>query len=191
MLKALLVDMDGTLIHSAHANAAAYSAALAEWGIASDPQRLAPAIDGRSWRDFLPGLTANHPDVAAEAVARRKRVLYPDYFHLLQPNDRLIDLVRLLHGRVATGLVTTASSVAVEAILKHFALDELFDVIVSGDHVTQAKPAPEGYILAAKMLSVLPGECLVLEDSDTGVAAALAFGGGLLRWTEPPAPPPS
>lgn len=185
MLKALLVDLDGTLVHSAHANAAAYAAALAEWGIEADPHRLAPDIDGRSWRDFLPGLTAGHPDAEPAEVARRKRALYPGYFHLLRLNQPLIDLVRLLHGRVATGLVTTASGLAVEGIMRHFDLAGLFDVIVTGDDVTRAKPAPDGYMLAAEMLSALPGECLVIEDSETGMAAARAFGGGLLRWSEP------
>lgn len=184
MLKALLVDMDGTLVHSAHANAAAYAAALAEWGIDADPARLAPEIDGRSWRDFLPGLTAARSDVPAESVARRKRALYPSFFHLLRLNEPVIGLVRSVRGRLATGLVTTASSVAVEGIMERFALADLFDVVVSGDHVTRAKPAPEAYMLAATMLSVLPAECLVIEDSDTGVAAVRAFGGSLLRWSE-------
>lgn len=185
MLKALLVDMDGTLVHSAGANAAAYAAALAEWGIETDPVRLAPEIDGRSWRDFLPALTATRPDVPAEQVARRKRALYPGFFHLLRPNEALIGLVRSVRGRLATGLVTTASSVAVEGITERFALADLFDVVVSGDHVTRPKPDPEAYVIAAGMLAVRPDECLVIEDSETGVAAAQAFGGGLLRWSEP------
>ena len=146
---------------------------------------MAPDIDGRSWRDFLPGLTAGRPDVQPAEVARRKRALYPGYFHLLRLNQPLIDLIRLLHGPVATGLVTTASGVAVEGIMQHFDLAGLFDVIVTGDDVQRAKPAPDGYILAARMLSALPGECLVIEDSETGMAAALAFGGGVLRWSEP------
>lgn len=185
MLKALLVDMDGTLVNSARANAGAYGAALLEVGITVDPVQLAPEIDGRSWRDFLPGLVAGMPGVSAEAVARRKRALYPDYFHLLRLNQNLVDLIRLVHGRLATGLVTTASGVAVAGITRHFNLHGLFDVVVSGDNVANAKPAPDGYVIAAEMLHICAAECLVIEDSEVGMEAAQAFGGGLLRWTEP------
>ena len=185
MLTALLVDMDGTLVHTANANAAAYAAALAEHGVAADADALAPLIDGRSWRDFLPDLVAGHPATRPEDVARRKREIYPRFFHLLRPNQPVIDLVRLLHGPLATALVTTASALATDAVLGHFGLHDLFDTLVTGDHVVQAKPAPEGYAMAAQLLGARPQECLVIEDSETGAAAASAFCGGLLRWSEP------
>lgn len=185
MLKAVLVDMDGTLVHSAEANAAAYAMALAEWGIAVDPAALAPEIEGRSWRDFLPSLTASQPGVRPEAVARRKRALYPHCFHMLELNQALVDLLRMLRGQVATALVTTASAAAVSDVTGWFGLHDLFDTVVTGDDVQQPKPHPEGYFLAASRLGCRPGECMVIEDSDTGMAAAQAFGGALLRWTTP------
>ena len=183
MLKALLVDFDGTLVETGPANSAAYAKALAEHDIFVDAERIAPLIEGRSWRDFLPGLIGARSDVAADAVARRKRVLYPDFFPLVRLNTPLADLLATLHGRLAIGLVTTASSVAVTGITELFGLRTLFDVVVCGDDVTEAKPHPEAYRLAAARLSVTADECLVLEDSETGMAAARAFGAGVLRWT--------
>ena len=174
--------MDGTLVQSAQANAAAYAMALSECGITADIAKLAPLIDGRSWRDFLPELMSERPEIIPEQVARRKRVLYPKFFHLLHLNELLAELIRLLHGKLATALVTTASSMAVTGILERFAITDLFDVVVSGDHVTQAKPHPEGYIRAASQLGLRPDECMLIEDSETGMRAAQAFGGGLLRW---------
>lgn len=186
MLKAVLVDLDGTLVDSAAANAAAYAQALAEWGIAVDAAALAPRIDGHGWRDFLPGLVAGR-GVAAADVAQRKRALYPDFFHLLRLNAPLADLLGHLRGRVATGLVTTASSQAVQGIFDHFGLHALFDVTVCGDQVARGKPHPEAYATAASRLGAAAAECLVIEDSEVGVAAARAFGGGLLRWSPPAA----
>lgn len=182
MLKALLVDMDGTLVQSADANAAAYAMALREYGIDTDATLLAPVIDGRSWRDFLPALTISQPEVSPEAVAQRKRELYPDFFHLIRLNESLRDLIRTVRGQLATALVTTASTQAVTAIIKEFELNNLFDVIVTGDDVTRPKPHPEGYACAATRLNVSPSECLLIEDSETGIQAARAFGGNLLRW---------
>lgn len=183
MLKAVLVDLDGTLVESAQANAAAYCEALSECGIVLAPGDVAPLVNGRSWRDFLPGLIGDRPGVAAENVARRKRALYPQYFHLLQLNRPLADLLCSLHGKFFVGLVTTASSSAVSAITEFFNLHDLFDVVICGDHVVRSKPHPEAYARAAEYLSVSPDECIVIEDSDTGVAAARAFGGSLLRWS--------
>ena len=182
MLKALLVDMDGTLVESAAANAAAYAEALSEWGIQVDPVALGPHIDGRSWRDFLPGLIGDRADVPPAEVAARKRLLYPSFSHLLRLNQALVDLLRLLQGRLAIALVTTASSQAVEGIVSLYGLADLFDLVICGDHVDRAKPHPEAYVLAAQRLGVSPAQCLVVEDSEVGIAAARAFGGGLLRW---------
>ena len=185
MLRAVLVDFDGTLVHTSLANSAAYATALAEVGISVDADRIAPVIEGRSWRDFLPELIGTRADVVAEAVAQRKRALYPQFYSLIRLNSQLVDLLAAVRGRLAVGLVTTASAAAVEGVTGLFQLGHLFDVVVCGDDVAQAKPHPEAYHLAAARLSVSPDECLVVEDSPVGMAAARAFGSGLLQW-EPP-----
>lgn len=51
-----------------------------------------------------------------------------------------------------------------------------FDVVVTGDLVAQGKPHPEPYLTAAERLGVSPGDCLAVEDSNTGLASALAAG---------------
>ncbi|MDB5379826.1 MAG: family phosphatase [Rubritepida sp.] len=184
MLKALLVDFDGTLVESEHANAAAYAAALGEHGVAVEADAILPGITGRAWGDFLPELLADAPGTDPAAVGRGKRAIYPDFFGLIRPNEALADLLRATRlGSLATGLVTTAAAGSTEAILERFALCGLFDILVCGDHVSRAKPDPEGYHLAARQLGVRPEECMVIEDSETGLAAARAFGGHVLRWT--------
>ena len=185
MLKAVLVDLDGTLVDSEHANAAAYAAALAEIGIAVESAELVRIITGRAWRDFLPGLMVGSNATPA-SVAHRKRALYPDHFHLIRVNLAVVDLVRAVRGGgLATALVTTAASVSTQAILARFDLRALFDVLICGDDVACAKPDPEGYWLAARRFGLRAEECMVIEDSDTGMAAALAFGGHVLRWGAP------
>jgi beta-phosphoglucomutase-like phosphatase (HAD superfamily) len=71
-------------------------------------------------------------------------------------------------------LVTSSQRRFVDAVLARTGLR--FPVVVCGSDVTQGKPDPEPYLLATERLGVPPGQCLVLEDSITGVTAAEAAG---------------
>ena len=70
----------------------------------------------------------------------------------------------------------------IEMILRQSNLPDLFGVIVSADHVSKGKPDPEGYIKTLKRMNensqneILPGECVVIEDSHWGLEAAKAAG---------------
>jgi HAD superfamily hydrolase (TIGR01509 family) len=60
-------------------------------------------------------------------------------------------------------------------------MQELFDVVVTGDDVVRHKPDPEAYRIAAERLAVPVEACLVFEDSDAGVASAVAAGMAVVR----------
>jgi HAD superfamily hydrolase (TIGR01509 family) len=84
-------------------------------------------------------------------------------------------LTELRSAGVPCALVTMSWARFVEPMLA--ALPEgTFDVVVTGDAVDRGKPHPEPYLLAAKRLDVLAGECLAVEDSDTGATSAAAAG---------------
>ncbi len=181
MLRAMLVDLDGTLVDTVRANAAAYASALEEVGVVIPPQALAPLIDGRSCADFLPPLLAGRNDVDPKKVAARKAELYPAFFPSTTCNGALAGLLELCRDRLKTALVTTAARRNTMGILAHHKLESLFDIIICREDVSRAKPDPEAYRLAAVRLEVKPEECLVIEDSETGLAAAAAFGAPVLR----------
>jgi HAD superfamily hydrolase (TIGR01509 family) len=75
---------------------------------------------------------------------------------------------------VPYALVTSSETAVMEAVLNQ--LDVAFPVTVSGDDVSHSKPDPEPYLLAAKRLGVDPHDCVAIEDSPNGVAAAEAAG---------------
>jgi beta-phosphoglucomutase len=52
-------------------------------------------------------------------------------------------------------------------------LEGYFDAVADGNHIKNSKPDPEVFLLAAKLMNVPPGNCLVVEDADAGVEAAL------------------
>jgi HAD superfamily hydrolase (TIGR01509 family) len=85
----------------------------------------------------------------------------------------LIDELRA--ASVRTALVTSSVRDHLDLVLAALP-GHSFAVLVSGDDVTHKKPHPEPYLRAAQLLRVRPGECVVLEDSPAGVAAAEAAG---------------
>ena len=181
-LRALLFDLDGTLIDSARTNYAAYSQALHEVGATIAPDEVESAAAGRHWQEFLPELLRN-AGVAGDpaAVARRKGELYREMLSELRVNDALLSLAESVRPAMQTVLVTTASAESVRAILRHFDLGRAFDLVITGDDVTRHKPDPEAYQLALARLQLDPSECLAFEDSDVGAASAEAAGVGVVR----------
>jgi putative hydrolase of the HAD superfamily len=87
---------------------------------------------------------------------------------------------RLLHDARSLGLAravaSSSSSGWVEGWLRRHGIHELFEAIVTRDHVSRVKPDPELFLLAASRLGVPAGACVVFEDSANGMRAALAAG---------------
>jgi HAD superfamily hydrolase (TIGR01509 family) len=73
-------------------------------------------------------------------------------------------------------LVTGNSRKAIETVHRHTGVLELFDAIISAEDYQRAKPAPDAYLTAVERLSVSAGKSVAIEDSERGMAAALAAG---------------
>lgn len=184
VIRALLVDLDGTLADTSEANFQAYARALKEGaGIDIDRQTFQAEAFGRNWRQFLPSmLVRGGSSVAAADIARRKTGLYRETIRHARFNEALLMLLRGRAPGVATALVTTASGANVASVLAQRPdIRSLFDLVITGDDVQRHKPDPEAYAMAARQLGVEPNECVVIEDSDIGMAAGLAFGAQVLR----------
>ena len=181
-IAALLFDLDGTLVDTTQANYTAYSQALAEFGVMMEPHDVAAKAADRQWREFLPELLRGaEVDVDPARIASRKGELYRTAIGSMRLNGPLVGLAAAVRPAIRTALVTTASASSVAAILAHFELRGLFDVVVTGDDVVRHKPDPEAYRIAAERLSVPAEACLVFEDSDVGAASAVAAGMTVVR----------
>jgi len=94
-----------------------------------------------------------------------------------EPVEGLEYLVEYLIERdVKIGVGSNSPSNYVEAALTAIHLRQRFPCVVAVDHVEQGKPAPDIYLEVARCLSVDPAQCLVIEDSPSGVKAAIAAG---------------
>ena len=173
--KLAMVDLDGTLVFTLEANALAYRRALEEYGFTLTREDYAARCDGRAYRDFLPEIMGDgNPDI--EAVHDRKIALYGKCLTAARLNLPLLDILRGLRAEYILALVTTASRKNVENVLQRFALADFFDVVVTQEDVRRAKPDPACYNDLIARLGIPRENCLIFEDSASGVAAALASG---------------
>ncbi len=91
-------------------------------------------------------------------------------------------LIDALRARGAPlGLCTASYSRWVDAILTSAGINDGFNAIVAGDMVERTKPDPEPYVLAARTLGFAPRECVVVEDSVSGLTSALTAGAHVIQ----------
>jgi len=93
---------------------------------------------------------------------------------ILMPN--LAELLPRLKGKYKLAIASSSSHKLIDIITTKLNIRNFFDCFVSGEEVENSKPDPEIFMLTAQKLGVNPANCLVIEDSEHGVNAALAAG---------------
>jgi mannitol-1-/sugar-/sorbitol-6-phosphatase len=168
MISAILSDLDGVLVDSTPAVAAAWAQWARSHGI--DPAVLEGKIHGVRSIEVI-GEIAPHLDVPAEAAAVEQLVFDGPAAEMLPGADVLIG------GDVGVpvAIVTSCPDPLADRRLRDIGLKPP-RVLVTADRVTRGKPDPEGYALAARELGVDPAAAVVFEDAPAGIAAAKAAG---------------
>jgi beta-phosphoglucomutase len=102
--------------------------------------------------------------------------LYRELLNELTPKDILPGVMKVLEDLKANNIKIAigSSSKNTPMILAKIGLDDYFNAVADGNEIKNSKPEPEVFLLAAKKLEVAPEDCLVVEDADAGVEAALA-----------------
>ncbi len=175
---ALVFDMDGVVVHSNPVHRQAWLVYNRRFGIETDEamhQRMYGKHNSDIVRDFFgPGLSAE--EVFAHGAAKEelyRRIIGPEL------EDRLVPGVRAFLSRHAAwplALATNAEPANVAFILSRAGLERYFRVALDGHAVRNPKPHPDIFLRAAELLDVAPANCIVFEDSHSGVAAACAAG---------------
>jgi len=177
--KAVIFDLDGTLIDSMPAHFEAWRSALAKARAPKDvfPEDVFYAMGGRPTKDIVAELNGEHNlTLDPEYVALSKREAYLANLDKIEIIDDVVDFAKSLRGKMPLGIATGGRRVVVEKTLQALGLSDLFDEVITADDVKCGKPAPDVYLEAASRLGVAPEDCLVFEDAPAGMMAAQSAG---------------
>jgi len=164
--------MDGILVDTEPMMAKSVMLALAEQGVHLAEQDYYDnwTRKGKGIVDFIQGKSLTL-DVKKYRTTRNK--LYLEFLRINIPlMSGVKETVAELSQIYKLGLVSSSGREFVQAILKSTDLEKYFLTIVTAEDVKREKPAPDGFLLAAKKLRVDPRECVVIEDAEKGVIAA-------------------
>jgi len=178
-LRAVLFDLDGTILHTAPDLAGAVNDMRIERGLAPMPvEDLAPlcSFGGRGMLDKGLDLQPEDEDYPAAydafIEAYRLRMTRDT-----QPYEGIRELVQSLQSQgIAWGVVTNKAERLAVPLMDAMAFDPLPGCVVGGDTAGVAKPDPAPILLACERMDIDPAHCIYVGDSDRDVAAGMAAG---------------
>ncbi len=178
MKKAIIFDMDGLMIETEHLQSRAFEQVLAEYGISPElhADGTVHQVGVSAHDNFVAMKEKYRLDADIDELLHKKQKIYREILSgNITPKPGLLSLLEKLAQKKVTVAVASSSSVDdIMFILKTLGVEKYFTVIVSGESVPRHKPAPDIFIEAARQLNVHPENCVVLEDSQSGVEAAKA-----------------
>ena len=112
------------------------------------------------------------------SLAAVKNEWYVEYISAMTDGEVLPGSIELLNSLRSRGILTAIGSASRNAmtILERTKISSLFDVVIDGNKVTRAKPDPEVFLKGAEEMRLNPENCIVIEDAQSGIEAAIAAG---------------
>lgn len=187
MFEAIIFDFDGVILDSEPLHYEACCYALNPLGITINYSEYMEKYLGLSDKDMFPKLLHNegfsYSDIEIKHLIQQKAKAYMNIINTRDPLPLVVDFEQFIFkiaSKVKKIAICSGSSHSeINTVLSKVRQGKLyayFDTIVTTEDVQRGKPSPEGYLLTAERLNVVPGDCLVIEDTLHGVKAAKAAG---------------
>lgn len=178
-IQGVIFDMDGVLTDTIEFHYQSWEKLAREEGIPFN-RELNDTLRGLSRRDSLMQILGDRylPEAKIEEMLELKNRYYLDFIDEMTPAHLLPGVDDLLNELRAAGMKTAIASASqnVRAVIPRLGIADRIDVVTNVYKVKRSKPAPDVFLHAAEQLEVSPNQCLVVEDAEAGVEAALAAG---------------
>ncbi len=174
--KALIFDLDGTLVDSMPLHYEAWKEVAAMMGFVFSEEEFY-SLAGVPTDRICEILNERH-GTALDPVedSLLKEETYLKKIDKLQPIAPVLDLAKKYHGKLPISIGTGSPKKHSWEAVRALELNQYFDILVSKDDVKEGKPHPETFLKCAKAMDIEPQYCQVFEDGDPGLQAAKAAG---------------
>jgi beta-phosphoglucomutase len=181
MVKACIFDLDGVLVDTAKYHFIAWKKLADELGIGfteHDNEKLKGVSRMDSLDIILQLGKVTLTQEEKEKLADRKNKWFVDFVNRMTPDEVFPGVVELLSALRKRGIKVALASSSKNAptVLELLNINHLFDAVVDGTMVKNAKPDPEIFLLASQKVNTSPADCIVFEDAEAGVEAAKRAG---------------
>ena len=171
--KAIIFDMDGTLIDSTDADYQAWKRLFKEFNIDLTYEKYYPLL-GKKSVDVISSQLNLEGDEVKKALDKKmffyRQVVEENGMKLIPGADKAIEYCRSLPLKLA--LATSSRREKMNMMMEMMGFLKFFDAIVTGEEVFHGKPAPDIFLKAAERLGIAPEDCLVFEDTVSGIRSA-------------------
>lgn len=181
MIKAVIFDLDGVIVTTDDCHYEAWKKMADEEGIPFDRtinERLRGVSRQESLEIILEKAERSYSDMEKITLTDRKNSYYCEFIKGLKPTDVMPGvndvLAELQDKGIKVGIGSSSRNTPI--ILEQIGMSDRFDAIADGNMIRRSKPDPEVFLLAAEKMEVPADSCLVIEDAEAGVEAALAGG---------------
>lgn len=181
--RAVVWDVDGVLIDSEPLHLSSFMATCARHGFAVDIEDYARWL-GKSFSDMWQGI----PELRSFGLTMEELMSQICDHYVAEVHGGMArapapaTVARLARRGVPQGCASSSPRRIVEANVAAVGVTAHLHTVLGRDDVAEGKPAPDLYLLAAERLGLAPGDCLAVEDTQTGLAAAKAAGFTAIAW---------
>ena len=180
-IQAVIFDLDGVIVSTDELHYQAWKQLAEREGIAFDRNindRLRGVSRMESLEIVLEKSSKTYSEDEKHELATFKNDYYRKSLKQLSRKDILPGVLELCEALRNSGirLAIGSSSRNSPDILRNIGLGDYFDATADGNDISRSKPDPEVFLLAAEKMGLDPASCVVVEDAESGVAAAIAGG---------------
>jgi len=176
MIRAVIFDLDGVIVDTEPLWFETYSRVCRSYGF-TFTEELDKLVKGRSSACRQLTAVLGIPEKYAEFAEKARKIYRPLFDRKAKLMPGAFELLKKLKQNYSLAIATSANADRLEFNLEKFSqLRPLLSATVSVSEVKNGKPDPDILLLTANKLDVEPRDCLVIEDAESGVAAARSAG---------------